>query len=372
MLNVVRHITRTVALQLILSFSILVIFLSPGFKNFGVSEVDYDNKLSSKMDFESISIDTSSTPAPNLTTTGANDVKAVVEKAVVIMFDRAYDSQFTNAKPILDKYGFKASFFVICSFVEGSGYHKLSNGSELKSGNTNALNWDQIRQLYEEGHDVQSHGMEHRDLRKLSLEALEFEIGGSKECLENNGLKPAFFQYPSNKGGDNATVLKMVSNFFDFGLAGHSTLMFLSCDGWVNHGFETRSYKYQQDCNPINSEGKLTRTHKYAIREWSHDRDHTSLNEKNPQLTPHGMQMSDLMFNEFVNIVEAQNQYNSKAGKIVAVPIIGYHQIHNTSSYDTSVELFDREMKYLYDNGYNVLKLSDLSYNNTGNHFYIK
>jgi hypothetical protein len=108
------------------------------------------------------------------------------------------------------------------------------------------------------------------------------------------------------------------------------------------------------------------------MREWSHDREHSTLNEKNPQLTPHGAQMSDLLFNEFVRIVEGQNQYNSKAGKIVAIPIIGYHQIHNTSSYDTSIELFDREMKYLHDNGYEVLKLSDLDYNNTGNHFYIK
>jgi hypothetical protein len=78
------------------------------------------------------------------------------------------------------------------------------------------------------------------------------------------------------------------------------------------------------------------------------------------------------MFNEFVSVVEAQNVYNSKAGKIVAIPIIGYHQINNSSGYDTSIELFDREMKYLYNNGYKVLKLTDLGYNNTGNHFYIK
>jgi len=294
------------------------------------------------------------------------------DKAVVIMFDRAYDTQFTNAKPILDKYGFKVSFFVICSFVEGAGYHKLSNGSELKSGSTNALNWDQIRQLYEEGHDIQSHGMEHKDLRILSLEGLEYEIGGSKECLEDNGLNPTFFQFPSNKGSDNVTVIKMVSNYFDFGLADHSTLMFLNCDGWVNHGYKTQSYKYQYDCNPFTADGKLTRTHKYAMREWSHDREHTRLNEKNPQLTPHGSEISDMLFTEFVRVVEAQTLYNTKAGKIVAIPIIGYHQIHNSSSYDTSIGLFDREMKYLHDNGYKVLKLSDLGYNNTGNHFYIK
>jgi hypothetical protein len=345
--------------------------LTSGSKNYGESDVnDKDANADSKINIYSSSLNTGISIQNSDTSDG--NVTSDPEKAVIIMFDRAYDTQFANAKPILDKYGFKVSFFVICSFVEGAGYHKLSNGSELKSGSTNALNWDQIRQLYEEGHDIQSHGMEHRDLRMLSLEGLEYEIGGSKECLENNGLKPTYFQFPSNKGGDNATVLKMVSNYFDFGLADHSKLMFLNCDGWVNHGFKTKSYKYQYDCNPFSADGTPTRTNKLTMREWSHDREHSTLNDKNPQLTPHGAQMSDLLFNEFVSVVESQNIYNNKAGKIVAIPIIGYHQIHNTSSYDTSVELFDREMNYLFTNGYKVLKLTDLGYNNTGNHFYIK
>jgi Polysaccharide deacetylase len=353
------------------SLSILFLWLIP--ENYGEPKTNYNYKeFGTTLDFYSLGTNNAPISRQNMSTEETNNASSDVEKAVIIMFDRAYDTQFTNAKPILDKYGFKVSFFVICSFVEGSGYHKLSNGSELKSGSTNALNWDQIRQLYEEGHDIQSHGMEHKDLRTLSLKELEYEIGGSKECLEDNGLKPTYFQFPSNKGADNATILKMVSNYFDFGLAGHSALMFLNCDGWVNHGFKTQSYKYQYDCNPLTADGKLTRTNKLAMREWSHDREHSTLNEKNPQLTPHGAQMSDLLFNEFVSVVETQNVYNSKAGKIVAIPIIGYHQILNTSSYDTSIELFDREMEYLYDNGYNVLKLTDLSYNNTGNHFYIK
>ena len=101
------------------------------------------------------------------------------------------------------------------------------------------MEWDQIRQLHKEGHDIESHGMEHRDLRLLTSEQLEHEIAESKKCLQDYGLKPTFFQIPNNRGADNSTVLKMVSNHFDFGLSGHSRLMFLNCDGWVNHGFRT-------------------------------------------------------------------------------------------------------------------------------------
>ena len=364
-------ITKTLVLRLTFCFVLLTLSLTSGPQNYGESDV---NNNAAKPESRINTYSSGLNPAISIqdSDTSGGNASSDLEKAVIIMFDRAYDTQFLYAKPILDKYGFKVSFFVICSFVEGTGYHKLSNGTELYHNYTNSMNWDQIRQLYEEGHDVQSHGMEHRDLRQLSLEGLEREIGGSKECLEKNGLKPAFFQFPSNKGHDNITVLKMISKFFDYGLSDHSKLMFLNCDGWVNHGYKTQSYKYQYNCNPFNADGTPTRTNKYAIREWSHDREHTRLNEKNPQLSPHSAQMSDLLFNEFVSVVESQNIYNSNAGKIVAFPIIGYHFIGNSSKFDTSIELFDREMEYLHNNGYKVLQFSDLSYDDVNHYFYIK
>jgi hypothetical protein len=42
-------------------------------------------------------------------------------KFVVINFDDGYKNQFTAATPILDKYGFKASFFIVCNFVGKTG-----------------------------------------------------------------------------------------------------------------------------------------------------------------------------------------------------------------------------------------------------------
>ncbi|MDW0120736.1 MAG: polysaccharide deacetylase family protein [Nitrososphaeraceae archaeon] len=296
-----------------------------------------------------------------------------MEKSVIIIFDRGYDTQFKNAKPILDKYGFKVSFFIICNFIDGNGYYKLENGKEELEDSFTPMNWDQIRLLSKEGHDIESHGMEHRYLLNLSSpRALEDEIGGSKQCLEDQGLKPTYFQIPFNRGADNSTILKMISEYYDFGLSGHSRLMFLNCDGWVNYGFKTRSYKYQEDCNPYSDEGIPTRTHKYAIREWSHDRFHTRINNNYTSLDPHGTEISNKLFAEFVSLVEAQNQYNIKLEKVVAVPVIGYHSIDNYTRYDTSPELFDREMQYLYENGFKVLKLTDLGYDEEEHHFYIK
>ena len=299
------------------------------------------------------------------------NVSSNIEKAVVIIFDRGYETQFTNAKPILDKYGFKASFFVICSFIDGNGYYELSNGSEILDYD-NPMTWEEIRILQNEGHSIESHGMEHRYLLNLTSTELQNEIAGSKECLEDQGLKPTFFQFPSNKGAHNSSILKMVSENFDFGLSDHSVLMFLNCDGWVNHGFKTQSYKYQHDCRTYSEDGEPTRTNKYSIREWSHDRFHSKLNNKFLNFSSHESEISGIMFDEFVRVVESQTQYNEKAGKIVAIPIVGYHMIDTHNTYDTSIELFDKEMKYLYDNGFKILKLTDLGYDEKEHHFYIK
>ena len=44
------------------------------------------------------------------------------DKFVIINFDDSHESDYTYAKAILDKYGFKATFFEVCNWVE-AGYH---------------------------------------------------------------------------------------------------------------------------------------------------------------------------------------------------------------------------------------------------------
>ena len=43
-------------------------------------------------------------------------------KVVIINFDDSHKNQYTYAKPVLDKYGFKATFFEVCNWVE-AGHH---------------------------------------------------------------------------------------------------------------------------------------------------------------------------------------------------------------------------------------------------------
>jgi peptidoglycan/xylan/chitin deacetylase (PgdA/CDA1 family) len=56
-------------------------------------------------------------------------------------------SQYTNAKPILDKYGYKATFYIICNYV-GDG--------EGQDNSSARMSWEDITELYKEGYDIGS------------------------------------------------------------------------------------------------------------------------------------------------------------------------------------------------------------------------
>jgi len=96
-------------------------------------------------------------------------------KAVILNFYDNDIGQFTNAKPILDKYGFKGSFFIVCSWASSDN-------------NPDRMNWQQITQLYNEGHDINSHSTSHKVLSKLSADDLDYQVGQSKECFRVSDL----------------------------------------------------------------------------------------------------------------------------------------------------------------------------------------
>jgi polysaccharide deacetylase len=105
-------------------------------------------------------------------------------KFVIINFDDSHQSDYTYAKPILDKYGFKATFFEVCNWVE-AGYHDKDI----------SITWQQIAALQEDGMDIEAHTMTHPNLNDLSQADLNYEIGQSKQCLENHGFNPTIFAY---------------------------------------------------------------------------------------------------------------------------------------------------------------------------------
>jgi peptidoglycan/xylan/chitin deacetylase (PgdA/CDA1 family) len=118
-------------------------------------------------------LNNNSIPTSSSSTTNTNEV-------VILNFYDDDISQFTNAKPILDKYGFKVTFFIVCNWAN--------------SDNRSRMTWQEINQLYREGHDIESHSMTHKRLNKLSENALDYEVGQSKQCIHDHiGVMPTVF-----------------------------------------------------------------------------------------------------------------------------------------------------------------------------------
>jgi hypothetical protein len=270
-------------------------------------------------------------------------------KVVILTFGNAPKSQYTEAKPILDKYGFKASFFVVCNWINSDK-------------DNSHMTWQDIETLHNDGHDIGAKSLNHKDLTTLSASELDFEVGQSKKCLADQNIDARVFGTPYGAGWDNPTVIDTISKYYDFAITGFSKLMYLNCDGW-NQQEEVDSYNsnVQTDCRTYSDDGTLTYANRYSIKEWSHsnaDKEYFGNDQ--------------IIFEEFVKAVNSQDEFNGD-GTIRAIPIIAYHDLdHNMTPDSTSVNLFDAEMKYLYDNGFTVLTMADLGYDQSTHQLYIE
>ena len=273
-------------------------------------------------------------------------------KVVILAFDDSPESQFTLAKPILDKYGFKGSFFTVCNFVSGTKDHH----------DKTRMTWNNIKTLQKQGHDIESHTMTHTNLNMKSQKDLIYEIGGSKQCLLAHGINSTVFAYPASTGHENATVVNVVAKYYDLARTGDAPMSFFHCDG----------YKIENNCTPFNSKNHVKYENRYDIMNWS-DRPKSD--------TPGQLAIpldNSQMYSQFIQEVNIQDKFN-KNGCINAIPILVYHDFIKDKNYTylpnksfTDIGLFSNEMKYLHDHGFKVLKMSDLGYNTQSKFIYIK
>ena len=98
-----------------------------------------------------------------------NPLYKIPLKSVVITFDDGYESDFKIAMPILQKYNFKATFFITSDWIGSNGYMKHK----------------QLQCLQKKGMSVQSHAKTHMFLDSMSKYDIFEEIKHSKDVIEN-------------------------------------------------------------------------------------------------------------------------------------------------------------------------------------------
>ena len=80
-----------------------------------------------------------------------------------------------------------------------------------------------------------------------------------------------------------------------------------------------------------------------------------------------------LLIQSKIRLVSLENTSKDPIGQIRAIPIVIYHRIDDSGTeYSTTPRLFDEEMKYLHDNGFDVLSIRDIGYDEQNNTLYIK
>lgn len=124
-----------------------------------------------------------------------------IEKSLVITFDDGYLDNYSAAFPLLQKYGFSATIFVLTDFI-GQASSRWGQGLPVK-----LMNWQQVREMRDEGIDFQSHGCTHQVLSQLSGEALRYELRHSKQKLEDElGQAVEHMAYPYGAYNDEVLV----------------------------------------------------------------------------------------------------------------------------------------------------------------------
>ena len=134
--------------------------------------------------------------------------KELPPKPLVITFDDGYKDNYQYAYPILRKYSFTATVFVVAGTI--GKINEFDVRAKLQPKNP-MMNWSEIRELAAGGITIGSHTLSHPHLSQLDLAVAKKEMLKSKEILEQ-GLrkKVQYFCYPY--GDLNASLAKIVKD----------------------------------------------------------------------------------------------------------------------------------------------------------------
>ncbi|HMV95711.1 MAG TPA: polysaccharide deacetylase family protein [Anaerolineales bacterium] len=123
-------------------------------------------------------------------------IKAIREGAdlpprpVIITFDDGHMNNYTNAFPIMQKYGFTGVLYLVANYLDAEDY----------------LTVDQIKEMAAAGWEIGSHSVSHSDLTSLEPERQRFEVVDSRAMLESKlGVPVLTIAYPF--GVSNSSVI---------------------------------------------------------------------------------------------------------------------------------------------------------------------
>ena len=137
------------------------------------------------------------------------DGKNTISQNIAITFDDGYDDIYTQAYPIMKKYGFVGTIYLIVDSIDKPGY----------------MTKEQVKELIDAGFELGSHTLNHPNLANANLNNAKSQIETSKARLDKMFMYDVTsFCYPSGKYNDQ--VVKLIKG------AGYSSAV-TTAEGYV-------------------------------------------------------------------------------------------------------------------------------------------
>ena len=116
------------------------------------------------------------------------------ENNFILTFDDGYDDIYENAFPILKKFGFVATIFVIAQPVKGGNHHYLS--------------WQKLMELAKNNFAIGSHALTHSRLSNLNSKTIKYELQKSKNIIEDRlGQSVELLAYPYGDSNERVRAI---------------------------------------------------------------------------------------------------------------------------------------------------------------------
>ncbi|HEX9839864.1 MAG TPA: polysaccharide deacetylase family protein [Anaerolineales bacterium] len=109
-------------------------------------------------------------------------------KPIILTFDDGSETIYTNTLPIMQKYNFTGTVYLVYNYV----------------GTRNYMNPDQIRGLYASGWEIGSHSLSHTDLTERSDRQMDEIVESRRKLQSLLGVPVLSFSYPFGAYDENS------------------------------------------------------------------------------------------------------------------------------------------------------------------------
>ncbi|MCL4216860.1 MAG: polysaccharide deacetylase family protein [Candidatus Hydrogenedentes bacterium] len=134
------------------------------------------------------------------------DAAAEGVSGVALTFDDGYLDNLTQAAPVLGRYGFPATVFMVAGRAGAVLPH------DTDPATSTLMSWEELRRIEEAGWTVGAHSLTHCRLSTLTEPQQRSEIEGSRRLLEEKlGHAVTAFAYPYGSAADyNEASIRLV------------------------------------------------------------------------------------------------------------------------------------------------------------------